>query len=161
MSNLNTLSQSVQKVQTALLAQRLPFEVVELKASTRTAAEAAAALECEIAQIIKSLIFRTQYSKQPVLILASGMNRVHEENIEKLVGEKLVKAEPEFVRAITGFAIGGIPPLAHTHPIQHVFIDQDLLRFEILWAAAGTPNAVFKLNSAHLEKLSKGLIIAI
>lgn len=93
--------------------------------------------------------------------LASGINRVNEKIIEQWVGEKIVKADAHFTRDITGFAIGGVPPVGHKQTITHIFIDEDLLQHNVLWAAAGTPNAVFSLNSSDMESLTHGKIIAI
>ncbi|MBS0359020.1 MAG: YbaK/EbsC family protein [Proteobacteria bacterium] len=161
MTNTNqTLSKSAQSVQDALSQKGLQFKVVELSASTRTAADAAATIGCEVAQIVKSLIFKTKHTKKPVLVLASGINRVNEKAIEKHLGEKLEKADADFTREVTGFAIGGIPPVGHKQAIE-TFIDADLLKFEELWAAAGTPNAVFNLHSKDLESLASGKIISI
>ena len=155
------LSKSAQSVQDALSQKGLVFEVVELSSSTRTANDAAATIGCEVAQIIKSLLFRSENTNQPVLILASGINRVNEKTIEKLISEKIIKADADFTREITGFAIGGVPPVGHKQKIDKIFIDEDLLKYEKLWAAAGTPNAVFSLPSSDLESLTCGKIVTI
>lgn len=155
------LSKSAKVVQDALLKKGFAFEVVELPSSTRTAKDAANTLGCEVAQIIKSLLFRSDKMNQPVLILASGVNRVNEGIIEKIIGEKIVKADADFTRDVTGFAIGGVPPVGHKQTIQYIFIDEDLLKFDQLWAAAGTPNAVFSLHSNDLLSLTNGKIVAI
>lgn len=157
----NHLSNSAKLVQEALLRKGQPFKVVELSSATRTAKEAADTLGCEIAQIVKSLIFRTMTTNQPILILASGINRVNENTIHQLVNEKIVKADANYTRDITGFAIGGIPPVGHKHRISKIFIDEDLLKFERLWAAAGTPNAVFELQSSSLLEITGGTIVVI
>lgn len=156
----NSLSKSAQSVQEFLLKKGFEFKVVELSASTHTAQDAANTIGCEIAQIIKSLVFTTKEGKKPILVLASGINRVNEKAIEKEVGEKIEKADADFIREITGFAIGGVPPVGHKQEIE-TFIDSDLLNYKELWAAAGTPNAVFKLNTADLEQLIKGKVISI
>ena len=142
---------------------RLDFEwtVVEVPASTRTAEEAAAAIGCEVEQIIKSLIFRTVKTHRPVLILASGKNRVNEKTIGAIIGEKIEKADANFVREQTGFAIGGIPPCGHKNPIELVYIDETLLSLGELWAAAGTPNSVFKLQAAQLLTATNGKTIKV
>lgn len=155
------LSKSAQSVQDVLSKKGLTFEVLELSASTRTANDAAATIGCEVAQIVKSLLFFAEKSKQPVLILASGVNRVNEKAIAKIIGEVIVKADADFTREITGFVIGGIPPIGHKKKINHILIDEDLLTFEKLWAAAGTPNAVFSLSSRDLESLTEGKICSI
>lgn len=155
------LSKSAQSVQEILSQKGLALEVVELSSSTRTANDAAATIGCEVAQIVKSLLFYTETSKQPVLILASGCNRVNEKAIEKIIGEVILKADAVFTREMTGFAIGGVPPIGHKHKIKYIFIDEDLLKFEKLWAAAGTPNAVFSLHSRDLENLTNGKVCSI
>ena len=155
------LSKSAQSIQDVLSAKGMTAEVIELPSSTRTANDAAATIGCEVAQIIKSLLFRSAETSQPVLILASGVNRVNEKTIEKWLGEKIVKADADFTREATGFAIGGVPPVGHKKEIKNIFIDEDLLQFEILWAAAGTPNAVFSLQSKDIENLTGGKIISI
>ena len=139
------LSKSARRVQDALDKQGKAFQVVELPDSTRTAVEAAHAVGCQLGQIVKSLVFKTKRSKRPVLVIASGSNRVDERKIEALIGEPLGKADADFVRSSTGFAIGGVPPVGH-HRDMPVFIDKDLLQYDEVWAAAGTPNAVFRLD---------------
>lgn len=156
----NVLSKSAQSVQDALSKKGLQCKVVQLSESTRTAQQAAETIGCEVAQIVKSLIFRTKLSNKPILVLASGVNRVNEKMIEEQVGEQIAKADADFVREVTGFAIGGIPPVGHKQKID-TFIDQDLLAFQEVWAAAGTPNAVFSLQAKDLESLTGGKIIRI
>jgi prolyl-tRNA editing enzyme YbaK/EbsC (Cys-tRNA(Pro) deacylase) len=163
MSDLHSsqpLSPSAQKVQDALAAQGLSLQVLELPASTRTAVEAAQAIGCEVGQIVKSLVFKGQGSGRPVLVLASGPNRVNEAKIAGQIGEPLGKADADFVRQRTGFAIGGVPPVGHAEPLL-TFVDQDLLRYEVIWAAAGTPNAVFRLSPADLLKIAAGQVLDI
>jgi prolyl-tRNA editing enzyme YbaK/EbsC (Cys-tRNA(Pro) deacylase) len=151
----NALSASAQKVQSALQQMDLPCEVVELSDSTRTAVEAAAAIGCTVSQIVKSLIFRGKSSGKGVLVLASGTNRVDEKLVAAVLGEAIDRADPDFVREQTGYAIGGVPPLAHDHPMT-ALIDRDLLQFDEIWAAAGTPHAVFRLKPADLERMTGG-----
>ena len=161
MSDTNKpLSKSAQNVQDALAQKGIKFKVVELSASTRTAQEAANTIGCEVAQIVKSLLFCTKETNKPILVLASGVNRVNEKTIEKQTGEKIIKADADFTREKTGFAIGGVPPVGHKQIIE-TFIDEDLLKYETLWAAAGTPNAVFDLHSADLARLTNGKIVSI
>ncbi len=155
------LTKSAQSVQNALMQKGIECQVMELPASTRTAQDAANAVSCNIAQIVKSLIFKTSNTHKPVLILASGPNRVSEQVIESYIGEKIIKADADFVRDVTGFAIGGIPPIGHKQNIELIFIDQDLLQFESVWAAAGTPNAVFNLPSKHLLAMTNGKVVSI
>lgn len=143
------LSASAQRVQDALSAAGLNCAVVELPASTRTAQEAAQAIGCRVEQIVKSLVFRGRRSGQPVLVLASGSNRVNEKRVGELLGEPIERADADFVREHTGFAIGGVPPVGHPAPLT-TLLDRDLLAYAELWAAAGTPHAVFRLAPADL-----------
>lgn len=131
--------------------------MLELDHSTRTAAEAAQAVGCQLGQIAKSLVFRGLDSGRAVLAIASGANRVDEARLAELLGEPIGRASPEFVRDQTGFAIGGVPPLAHATPLP-ILIDEDLLRFEQIWAAAGTPHALFALPSVDLPRLTGGQV---
>lgn len=156
----NALSKSAQTVQDALNKKGIAFKVLELSASTRTAQDAAETIGCTVAQIVKSLIFQTKDSQRPILVLASGVNRVNEKTIQAIVGEKIIKADADYTRFVTGFAIGGIPPVGHNQVLE-TYIDEDLLQFPILWAAAGTPNAVFSLNSKDLQNLTGGKIISV
>ena len=150
-----SLKASAQRVQAALAASGFQFDVREFPDSTRTSAEAAAAIGCTIGQIAKSLVFRAGQSGRPVLVIASGANRVDENKVGQLIGEKIRRADAAFVREKTGFAIGGVPPLGHLERPLTV-IDEDLLGFSEIWAAAGTPNAVFRLTPGDLMALSKG-----
>jgi len=151
------LKPSAQRVQAALSARGLDLQVVELEVTARSAAEAAAAVGCQVGQIAKSLVFRAGSSGRAVLVIASGANRVDLKRVEALLGEALEKPDADFVRAETGFAIGGIPPLGHDRPLLTV-IDEDLLRFERIWAAAGHPNAVFALTPAQLVEMTGGRV---
>lgn len=128
------------------------YTVVEFDESTHTAQEAADAIGCTLAQIAKSIIFRSQSGKA-VLVIASGVNRVDEKKIRALLGEKIERASPEFVSEMTGYEVGGVPPLGHARPCM-VFLDEDLRAFPALWAAGGTPNAVFEIGFAKLVELS-------
>lgn len=156
----DNLSSSAQKVQEVLSRQGFTFRVRELPASTRTAREAADAVGCRVEQIAKSLIFRGTQTDAPILVIASGINRVNESKLADLVGEPVAKADAEFVRAHTGFSIGGVPPIGHTNPIK-TWLDEDLLQWDVIWAAAGTPNAVFELRPEDLQKLTNGKIAEI
>jgi len=157
---MTELSSSAQRVQDALQALGLSLEVVELPGSTRTAVEAAQAVGCQVGQIIKSIVFKAKRSQRPILVLASGGNRVNEKRIEALIGEPLGKADADFVRQQTGFAIGGVPPVGHLEKLQ-TFIDQDLLQYDELWAAAGTPHAVFCLSPKDLVRMAEGQVVGI
>ncbi len=154
------LSTSAQKVQEALTALGLPCQVVELPASTRTAQEAAQAIGCTVAQIVKSLIFRGTRTGKPILVLASGVNRVNEKRLGEMAGEPIGKADADFVRQKTGFAIGGIPPVGHPMAIE-TYIDADFLQYPEIWAAAGTPRAVFRLIPQDLQKMNRGSVVSI
>jgi prolyl-tRNA editing enzyme YbaK/EbsC (Cys-tRNA(Pro) deacylase) len=154
-------AKSAQSVQVALQRKGLECIVVEFSESTRTAQDAALAIGCDVAQIVKSLIFTTKETYKPVLVLASGPNRVNEKIIESYLGEKIVKADADFVRDITGFAIGGIPPIGHKQQIDFIFIDEDLLALDSLWAAAGTPNSVFNVKSKDLLEMTGGEVVSI
>jgi prolyl-tRNA editing enzyme YbaK/EbsC (Cys-tRNA(Pro) deacylase) len=160
MTDPTPLSPSAQKVQDALLACGVKLQVIELPDSTRTAQDAAQAIGCQVGQIVKSLVFRRQQSGQPVLILVSGMNRVDESRLAALIGEPIGKADAEFVHAQTGFAIGGVPPLGHDRSLE-TLIDEDLLQYSQIWAAAGTPNAVFCLEARDLSPLTGGKVVRI
>ncbi len=151
------LSSSAQKVQAALAAHGLALAVVELPQSTRTAAEAAQAVGCTVGQIVKSIIFRAAETGRAVLVLTSGANRVSEKAVAAMLGEPLARADPDFVRARTGFAIGGVPPVGLAEP-PVTFIDEDLMAHAELWAAAGTPNAVFRLTPQDLLTLTAGKV---
>ena len=142
----------------AALGER--FQVLEFDASTRTAADAAAAIGCEVAEIAKSLIFHGRTSGRAVLIIASGVDRVDEKKAAAAVGEPIARADADFVREATGFAIGGVPPIGHkTEPI--VLIEEQLTRFAEIWAAAGTPNAVFCLTPSDLVEMTGGRVAAV
>jgi prolyl-tRNA editing enzyme YbaK/EbsC (Cys-tRNA(Pro) deacylase) len=156
----NQLSSSAQKVQQVLDAFGLKLQVMEMPDSTRTAHDAAQAIGCLVGQIVKSLVFKTKRSRRPILVVASGQNRVDERKLEALLQEPLGKADADFVRQQTGFAIGGVPPVGHVEPIE-TFVDKDLLQYESIWAAAGTPRAVFRLTPAELVKITGGKVVDI
>jgi len=150
-------SSSALKVQAALGDR---FQVLEFDSSTRTAADAAAAIGCEVAEIAKSLIFHGRTSGRAVLIIASGVDRVDEKKAAAAVGEPIARADADFVREATGFAIGGVPPIGHkTKPV--VLIEEQLMRFAEIWAAAGTPNAVFCLTPSDLVEMTGGRVAAV
>jgi prolyl-tRNA editing enzyme YbaK/EbsC (Cys-tRNA(Pro) deacylase) len=148
---------SVERVRNALQAAGLGAEIKEFDASTRTSADAAAAIGCEVAQIAKSLVFKAKGSGKAVLVIASGTNRVDEKKLSALIGEKIGKADADFVRAETGFAIGGVAPVGHTGAVT-LLIDADLQQFQEIWAAAGAPNAVFRLTPAELVSVTGGQV---
>ena len=153
------LNASAQKVQDALDARGYTHcRVVEMPDSTRTAAEAAAAIGCTVAQIAKSLVFQGRETGRPVLVIASGPNRVDTKIVAAQVGEQIGKPDADYVRARTGFVIGGVPPLGHSEPLA-TFIDRDLLQFETIWAAAGNPFAVFHLTPDDLVNMTGGQVL--
>jgi prolyl-tRNA editing enzyme YbaK/EbsC (Cys-tRNA(Pro) deacylase) len=154
------LSRSARRIQDILSAFGTDFEVVELPSTTRTAVEAATAIGCSVEQIAKSILFRTVKDKKPIMVIASGINRVNEAKIAEFVGEPIEKADAAYVREKTGFAIGGVPPVGHTEPI-YTIIDEDLLKLGEVWAAAGTPNSVFKLSAESLLKITAGTLTSI
>ena len=149
---------SVQKMQDILHASGFTCEVFELSESTRTAPDAANAVGCALGQIVKSLIFKGQSTGKPILALVSGTNRADEGNLSVLSGEPIGRADPEFVRAVTGFAIGGVPPIGHPQPIE-TFIDEDLMQFDTVWSAAGTPHAVFESSPSDLVRVTRGKVV--
>lgn len=155
------LAKSAVSVQEALYKLGLDCKVLELPNSTRTALDAASAIGCEISQIVKSLIFKTKKTEKTVLVLASGPNQVDIKTIEDCARESITKADADFVREVTGFAIGGIPPVGHKNAIDFIYIDQDLMELDEVWAAAGTPNAVFCIKSQDLFKATDGKLINI
>ena len=156
----NPLGSSAQKVQEVLKSLGLELQVVELQETTRTSADAARAVGCQVGQIAKSLVFRGETTQRPILVIASGSNRVNEKRVGKLISETLGKADADFVRQKTGFVIGGVPPVGHAEKLE-VFIDEDLLQYSEIWAAAGTPNAVFKLTPSDLVRMTEGRVIGI
>ena len=133
------------------------FRVLEFEESTHSSAEAAAAIGCDVAEIAKSMLFRAA-DDTPVLVVASGANRVDEKKIAALLGQKIRRADPDFVLRHTGVAVGGVPPVGHNTP-PATFLDRDLSRFPMVWAAAGTPNAVFALTPADLSRLTQAAFV--
>jgi prolyl-tRNA editing enzyme YbaK/EbsC (Cys-tRNA(Pro) deacylase) len=155
-----TLSSASQRIQDLLESLGFDYTVIELPDTTRTAIDAANSVGCTVGQIAKSLIFRGKRTGKPILIIASGSNRVNEKRIAEYIGEPIEKADAEFVRTATGFAIGGVPPLGHLQDIR-TFIDEDLLQHERIWAAGGTPNSVFQLEAKDLQDMTGGEVAPI
>lgn len=149
------LSPSARRVQAYLDSFGIALEVVEFPSSTRTAQEAADSVGCHVAQIAKSLVFRRKDTSAPLLVIASGANRVDMAKVSALLGAPVAKADADFVREATGYAIGGIPPCGHARAIETI-LDIDLMDMEVIWAAAGTPNAVFRLTPSELEQITGG-----
>ena len=153
---MTSLSTSAQRVQDALDAAGVTTRIVEYDVPARTSAEAAAVLGCTVGQIAKSLVFKSA-SGTPVLVIASGAHRVDESKVATLAGEAIGKADADFVRASTGYAIGGIPPLAHATRAR-TFIDRNLLAYETVYAAGGTPHAMFPIAPAELVRVAQGTV---
>jgi prolyl-tRNA editing enzyme YbaK/EbsC (Cys-tRNA(Pro) deacylase) len=153
----NVFARAARRVQEALAAAGLPCRVVELPASTRTARDAAAAIGCRVEEIAKTVVFRRDDDGEPVIVLASGTTRVDERRLSDLLGTAVRQADPDFVRAATGYAIGGVPPLGHARPLLTV-VDAGLLAHEVVWAAAGTPHAVFALTPGQLAAAVGGRV---
>ena len=151
------LSVSAQRVQDWLREHGSNALVTELEHPGRTAAEAAALLKCDIAQIAKSIIFKSATDGTSVLVITSGANRVDEKKITTLTGIALVKADANFVREQTGYAIGGVPPIAHNRP-GTIVMDEDLFRFSTVFPAGGTPHAMFEIATEELQRLSSARV---
>ncbi len=150
----------VLRVRKALQEQGYEPEVVELERTARCAAEAADALGVRVEQIVKSLVFRGTRTGRPVLVLAGGANRVDERRISDLVSEPVGMADAAYVREKSGFSIGGVPPVGHAER-PTTFVDEELLREEEVWAAAGHTHAVFGLHPAELVRISGGRVAGI
>lgn len=146
---------NAQRIQDTLTTLGADATVQELAASTRTAAEAAAALGTTVAQIAKSLLFLA--GAEPVLVIASGVNRVSPEKLARLLGAPVIRADAESVKRHTGFPIGGVAPVGHANPLR-ILIDEDLHQYSEIWAAAGTPNAVFRTSFGELARITGGQV---
>jgi len=157
---MTTLSPSAQKIQDLLNSLGYNFTVIEHVESTRTAQEAAERAGCELGQIVKSMIFKGNDSSKPILVLTSGANRVDESRISGYAGESIGRANADFVRTVTGFAIGGVPPVGHVQKME-TYIDEDFLQYPTIWAAAGTPNAIFELPTEALQKITDGKVVGV
>jgi prolyl-tRNA editing enzyme YbaK/EbsC (Cys-tRNA(Pro) deacylase) len=157
---VNALPPAAERVQKAAAALGLDITVMIMPASTHTAEQAAAACGTSVAQIVKSLIFQGKASKKPYLFLVSGVNRVNEKAVAGTLGEAIVRPDATFVRDETGFAIGGIPPLGHDRKLVP-YIDADLLQYGTVWAAAGTPNAVFEVDPKALQEATGAVVIGV
>ncbi len=144
---------SVERVRAALLAAGHADSIASFPEGTRSAAEAAAAVGCDVAQIAKSIVFRA--GERPVLVVASGANRVDMRKVAAATGLAVKRADGSWVRDVTGFAIGGVAPVGHVSP-PVVLVDEDLFRLERVWAAAGSPMHVFETTPAELLRLSQG-----
>jgi prolyl-tRNA editing enzyme YbaK/EbsC (Cys-tRNA(Pro) deacylase) len=148
-------SATVERVARALRDAGLDAAIVELPGAARTAKAAAEFLGCEVSQIANSLVFRGATSGTAILVMSSGARRVDTGKLAGLVGEPIAKADAEFVRAATGFAIGGVAPVGHTGA-PRTFVERSLAAFPDVWAAAGHPNTVFRLRYADLVRITGG-----
>lgn len=155
---LTTLKKSAQIVQDMLNEKGFDNEVIELPSSTRTAQEAADALGCKVDQIAKTIVFRLRETNQALLVIASGSNRINENAVGEIVNDALDKADANFVKEETGYAIGGVSPLIENDAVE-ILIDKDLLQYDDIWAAAGHPKAVFQLTPGDLQNITKGKLV--
>jgi prolyl-tRNA editing enzyme YbaK/EbsC (Cys-tRNA(Pro) deacylase) len=155
---MTELPASAQKVQDAAHALGLKVAVRVMTEPTRTAEEAASACGVTVGQIVKSLVFLGSESRKPYLLLVSGTNRVNEKGVARHLGEKLTRPDADAVRTLTGYAIGGIPPFGHDTPLA-TYVDADLLQYDVVWAAAGTPKAVFRVEPAQLRDATRATVI--
>lgn len=147
---------AVERVVVALRVAGVTSEITEFAESTRTAEQAAAAVGCAVGQIVKSLVFLA--GGTPVLALVSGANRLDTAKLAAATGAHITRADADAVRTATGFSIGGVPPIAHATPLA-TYLDRDLTQYERVWAAAGTPNAVFPITPAELERIASARVI--
>jgi prolyl-tRNA editing enzyme YbaK/EbsC (Cys-tRNA(Pro) deacylase) len=145
---------NVERVRQALESAGIDTQIVELPGAARTARAAAEFLGCQVAQIANSLVFRAQASDSPVLVMSSGAQRVDTEKLAALIGEPVGKADADFVRRHTGFAIGGVAPIGHS--LDRAFVERSLSAFDVLWAAAGHPNTVFRVKYRDLVRITRG-----
>ena len=157
---MTSLPAAAQRVQDAADALGLGVTVRIMEKVTRTAEEAAAACGCTVGQIVKSLIFQGKESKAPLLLLVSGVNRVNEKAMAERLGEPILRPDAAFVREATGFAIGGIPPFGHAQRLVPR-LDADLLQYDTVWAAAGTPNAIFAIDPAALRDATGAVVLPV
>lgn len=154
------LSASAKRVQAELEKNGVECRVQEMDRSTRSAADAARAVGCSVGQIAKSLVFKRLASQRAILVITSGVNRVDEARLGRVIAEQIGKADADFVREQTGFAIGGVPPVGHASPLE-VIIDEDLMQYREIWAAAGTPRAVFRLTPDQLVRITGGKVMKV
>lgn len=149
------LKSSAQRIQDTLHQHQLGITVIEFKEMTRTSQEAAQAIGCEVGQIAKTLIFKGRNTGNPFCMIVSGINRVDEKKIVAMIGEPIEKPDADYVLKHTGFAIGGVPPIGYILEVSPL-IDEDLMHYSEIWAAAGTPNSVFRLSPGDLLQITQG-----
>lgn len=152
------MKDSSRRVQDILNQYGLDLKIIEFKELTRTSQEAANAIGCEVGQIAKTLIFRGKTTSKPICVVASGKNRVNEKKIAEYVGEEIEKPDAQYVLQHTGFAIGGVPPIGYD---LKPLIDEDIMAYAEIWAAAGTPHSVFRLSPSHLLQITEGRVVKI
>ncbi|MGB8214894.1 MAG: YbaK/EbsC family protein [Anaerolineales bacterium] len=157
---MGSLSSSAQKIQDSLRRLGSNSVVIEFSGSTRTAQEAADQVGCQLGQIVKSMVFKGLQSNKGILVLTSGANRVDEKKISQSTGEGIGRADADFVRNTTGFAIGGVPPVGHSNSLE-TYMDEDLLQYPTVWAAAGTPNAVFEVAPSILVNITHAQVVCV
>lgn len=148
------------RVQATLTEEGYPNKVVELSDNAHTAQAAADSLGCDVAQIAKSIVFRLKESDSPLLVIASGINRVNEKKVAAALNQRVGKADADFVREKTGFVIGDVSPIGHVQPIQTI-LDEDLFQYKTLWATAGHPKTVFELTATQLVEMTGGQVMSI
>ncbi len=148
----NTVLSSRARVEAALHQLGMPADIVEFATSTRSSVEAAAAIGCDVAQIAKSIVFRGKRSDACIVVIASGADRIDEKRLQTELGEAVGRADADFVRDRTGFAIGGVAPVGHDGAVT-VLVDRALWALDPIWAAAGTPNTVFRLGADDLHRI--------
>ena len=157
---MDDLKEACRRVEAGARALGLEIRVQQMSQSTRSAEEAAAACGCAVAQIVKSLVFRGRSSGRPIMLLVSGANRVDEKGVAAAIGEPVMRPDAQYVRDVTGYAIGGIPPFAHAKPLV-TFLDEDLLEHATVWAAAGTPESVFEIEPGRLAESVEARVIRV
>jgi prolyl-tRNA editing enzyme YbaK/EbsC (Cys-tRNA(Pro) deacylase) len=158
MKQAGIANKKAQFIQQLLLNESIDSEVVELPKSTRTVKDAALAIGCSESQIAKSIMFMTVQTGQLILVVACGTNRINEKRISQQISEPVKQARADLIREQTGYSIGGVPPCGHSGSIK-TFLDEDLLRLDRIWAAAGTPNAVFSITPSDLHRLTGGIVM--
>jgi prolyl-tRNA editing enzyme YbaK/EbsC (Cys-tRNA(Pro) deacylase) len=158
MTIASKLPSAAKKFQDAARFLGLDIQVREMVIPTRTAEQAASACGVSVGQIVKSLVFHGATSRRPYLLLVSGINRVSEKGVARHLGEALVRPDADSVRKLTGYSIGGVPPFGHDSQLA-TYMDQDLMRYDAIWAAAGTPQSVFRIGPANLQAATKATLI--
>lgn len=157
---MDNLSESAVRVQEILTQSEIPLEIVKFETTTRTADQAAQTIGCDVAQILKSLVFIKKPSMELFLIAASGKNRVNTKTLKQYFGEKITPADPQVVFEKTGYIVGGVPPIGHKEKLLTI-IDSDLFEYDALWASGGSEYEVFKITPKQLLDLTGGTVLDI